>query len=349
MHLAIDIREACGTQPTGKGRWTRGFVDELLRRPGISVTLLCDAKVPDAWRNARTECFEGRGLRWHWRAAQWLLRRRDVLYLSPTSYIVPAIAGRRARVVPVVHDLIAFDNEPHDRRARWIERLTLPRTLRSAAHVLAISESTAEELQRRFPWFSRENATVVHAGPTCEPGDRQDDCHTILCIATLCPRKNQLGLLRAYASLPKELRSQAALVLAGGRGWKDDEIVAAAQSTPGASWLGYVDDRACQELLRRAHILAFPSFEEGFGMPVLDAFRQGVPVLTSDRSSMREVAGDAAVLVDPSSTASIAAGLERLLGSPGLRAALREKGKSRAELFTWPKTVDRALAVLESL
>jgi alpha-1,3-rhamnosyl/mannosyltransferase len=144
------------------------------------------------------------------------------------------------------------------------------------------------------------------------------------------------------------MRNSHRLVLVGKRGWSDDEIVSLAHSVTHVEWMEYQTDDACERLLSAAVVFAFPSLYEGFGMPILDAFRTGVPVLTSEIGSMKEVAGDAALLVDPTSIDSIGQGLEKLLTDPELRAQFSLKGKKRAEEFSWAKTVDIFLESLSS-
>ena len=348
MHIAVDVREACKARSTGKGRWSLGYVSELLRRPGMSITLLTDTELPATWNGADVVRFSP-GPLWHSRAAVWA-KKSSPLYLSPTSYIVPAFGMSRLRTIPVVHDLIAFGDEPHDQRARRIERWTLPRALRTAAGVLTISETTAKELLQRFPHLPPGHLTTVYAGPTTEPLPRaEDSVPTIVCVGTLCPRKNQLRLIQAFASLPAALRGDARLVLVGGRGWEDESIIHAARTTPGVSWTGYMADEPWRKLLASARVLAFPSLAEGFGLPILDAFRQGVPVLTSDRGSMREIAGDGALLVNPEDTDAIAKGLAVLLTDEGTRRECIELGRRRSEAFTWASAVDRSLEAFQRI
>jgi glycosyltransferase involved in cell wall biosynthesis len=113
--------------------------------------------------------------------------------------------------------------------------------------------------------------------------------------------------------------------------------------------LGYLSDAEVQSLYRRASIFAFPSLDEGFGMPVLEAMANGIPVITSRTSSLPEVAGDAALLVDPTQVDEIATAMERLAGSPDLRAEYARLGRERALEFPWAKAVDATWAVYDEL
>ncbi|ALM09806.1 MAG TPA: hypothetical protein DEB30_03900 [Candidatus Peribacter riflensis] len=344
--LAIDVREALSTHPTGKARWTRCFVDELLTRE-LPLTLLSHQPLPAAWQRPSVQSVVlPAGLRWHFSAAQWLTaHRKDITSFSPTSFIVPFMIGGNVPVIPLVHDLIAFRGEPHQKKAQIIERLTLRRALSAACHVCAISEATRHDLLNRYRFLPEENVSVIFAGPYRASAPlATPDGRTILSIGTLCPRKNQLRLIQAFALLPEALRQRTQLVIAGGRGWSDREIIRSARETPGVTWRGYVSDAEYEELLSHATVFALPSLYEGFGMPVLDALQRGVPVLTSRRGSLSEVAGDAALFADPEDSADLSRGLQTLLTDDSLRARLRTLGPQQANTFSWKRTVDLFLS-----
>lgn len=340
MHIAIDIREACREHPTGKGVWIIGCLTELLLTTD-TYSLLTDAPLPREWEtlpNVRVVRLR-HGCLWHLRCARWLRHTQPDWYLSPTSCLVPALVGRTVRTAIVVHDLIAFRAEPHAWKPRMLERLFLPRAVGCAGAVLCASHATRHDLLARFAHVRGERCIAVHAGPaTSAPRANTPDNRTIACIATLCPRKNQLRLIEAYALLPDSLRSQFRLVLAGGRGWQDAGILRMAERTAGVEWRGYVSSDAYDALLAACTVFAYPSLYEGFGLPVLDALQRGAAVLTSSRGSLGEVAGDAALLVDPEDAQSIAHGLEQLLTDTALRDALRARAPLHAARYTWKRT-----------
>lgn len=349
--IAIDVRAALVPHPTGKGQWVRGFVTELLSH-SVPLLLLSDTPISSAWRRPHVESLvRSPGLLWHFSMARALRKRRaEILFFAPTSFIVPFLVGECVRTIPLVHDLIAFRGEPHDRKAQFIERLTLGRALRNAEHICVISEATKRDLLARFPFLKQDAISVLFAGPFMfSPPPNHPDGRTILTVGTLCPRKNQLRLIRAFALLPEEMRARTSLVLAGGRGWHDDEIVQSAAKTPGVEWRGYVSDDDYARLLDTCTVFAFPSLYEGFGMPVLDALQRGIPVLTSRRGSLPEVAGDVAHYVDPEDEKSMAQGLETLLRDEALRSRLRTGGPGQAQKFTWRKTVDLFLSAVQNV
>jgi alpha-1,3-rhamnosyl/mannosyltransferase len=170
----------------------------------------------------------------------------------------------------------------------------------------------------------------------------------VLCVGAIEPRKNLDALLDAWQQLRPTLREEFDLVIAGATGWAAPATRARLEAgVPGLRCLGYVRERDLPGLTAAATVFAYPSLYEGFGFPVVQAMAAGVPVLTSDVSSLPEVAGDAAVLVDPRSVAGIAAGLERLLESPSLRARLAHAGKLRARAFQWEECARRSLRFFE--
>lgn len=338
----LDAREAVRERRTGKGEWLFGFLKELSRRD-VSLTLLTDG-VADTHEFGPLLRIPASGFRWHVAVSRIVRHMRpDTLYVAPTSFIVPFLLGRSMRCVPIVHDLIAFRREPHQWKARIIEHATLSRVMRCAWRVCAVSTTTANDLRSRYPFLSSPVVSLVGGPSHALPLRWESDGRTILCIGTLCPRKNQKRLVEAYAMLPVGLREHFRLCFIGGRGWKDQSILRAIHRTKGVLWDGYVSTDVRTASLQSCHALVLPSLYEGLGMPVIDAFHIGIPVLTSARGALREVAGDAALFVDPEDPLSIRDGLVRILTDDVLRAELRERGFRRARQFSWSMTVDRFL------
>jgi glycosyltransferase involved in cell wall biosynthesis len=167
-------------------------------------------------------------------------------------------------------------------------------------------------------------------------------------VGAVQERKNIRRLVEAFERLPSNLM----LVLAGSAGYGAEAIAASIKMSPARDrivQLGYVDAETKAKLYRTAHALAFPSLDEGFGIPILEAMSAGLPVLTSNCSSMPEVAGDAAVLVDPGDAESIAAGLSRVIEDEELRSDLKKQGLARAGEFTWTRAAKAVLRVYQEL
>jgi glycosyltransferase involved in cell wall biosynthesis len=169
----------------------------------------------------------------------------------------------------------------------------------------------------------------------------------ILYVGALESRKNLPRLLEAYARLRK-WSARWKLVIVGARKWKFTPIFEAVQRLglePHVHFTDYVADEDLPALYRGAELFAFPSLYEGFGLPVLEAMACGTPVVTSNRSSLPEVAGDAALLVDPLDVEAIAGAMQRVLADEALAAGLREIGLARAAQFTWERTARETVAV----
>ncbi len=267
------------------------------------------------------------------------LSRADLLF-SPANTGPGRATGRRA---VLVHDLIPLELDPDSAATRdWLRRVA--RAVRRAAAVLTASEYSKSRLVEHFE-LRPERVTVLHwstdltretdpdriAAAKAKYGLNPADRYAFG-FAAADPRKNTRRLLDAFAGVPGPVR----LLLVGVQGKALDEFRTLAD--PRVVLHGFADAADLPSLLSGADALAFPSRTEGFGLPILDGFACGTPVLAGNRTSLPEVAGDAAVLVDPDSTEAIRDGLTRLLSDAALRADLSAKGTERLKLFTWADT-----------
>ncbi|HET6172418.1 MAG TPA: glycosyltransferase family 1 protein [Gaiellales bacterium] len=275
--------------------------------------------------------------------------RPDVM-LFPNYIASPLVWTRRSIVV--IYDL-SFVYHPEyvdPGNARFLRRV-VKRAAATAGHVVTISEHSRREILECYG-LPESKVSVVYPGVDrgrfrpLSPERRAAvverfgiDRPYVLFTGTLEPRKNILGLLRAYAHLPADLRDAHALVIAGGKGWLDREITEglAELERSGARVIrtGYVDDEDMPALFGGASVFVFPSFYEGFGIPPLEAMACGTPVIASRASSLPEVVGEAAELVDPHDVTSIADALERVLRDPERRRELSAAGQARAGRFDW--------------
>lgn len=174
----------------------------------------------------------------------------------------------------------------------------------------------------------------------------------ILYLGTIEPRKNLPRLIDAYAELRRRGVVDAPLVLAGGRGWGDAEVVQHAGRSGLGGWIrfaGYVPEPEMPLWYNAADLFVYPSEYEGFGLPPLEALACGTPVVTSDRSSLTEVVGQAGVLVDPTDVGAIADGMERVLQDESLRLQLAAAGPRQAHQFTWRRMAEETLAVYRAV
>lgn len=227
-------------------------------------------------------------------------------------------------------------------------RLMLARILEAADHVFAASHATRRDLVR-FGVPARKISvshgaadTIFLAGGPRDP--RRPGTHILFAGANE-PRKNLPGLLAAYRILRAVHGIRLPLRIVGPRGWKTR--VPAAE--PGVEWLGFVSDQDLARLYREAALFIYPSFYEGFGLPVVEAMAAGTPVVTSDRGAIPEVAGDAALYADPARPGEIAQAGARLLADRELWGRISRKGTARARLFSWEKTARETWDVYEGI
>ncbi|HVA19534.1 MAG TPA: glycosyltransferase family 1 protein, partial [Solirubrobacteraceae bacterium] len=236
-----------------------------------------------------------------------------------------------------------------------IERLTLGPATRRSRTLLAISQATADALAHRFPGAAdRTVVAPLGVAPALDATLDPDEAGQlpspgfVLAVGTLEPRKNLPRLVAAYSSLDEPLQREHPLVVVGALGWETGETLDALRSLGDrCTRLGYVSDATLSELYRRCAVFCYPSLGEGFGLPVLEAMAAGAAVVTSNLSSLPEVGGDAVEYVDPHDTASIAAGLHRVLCEETERIALGQRARSRSEEFSWERFADTVLDTLD--
>lgn len=279
-----------------------------------------------------------------------LLDRNDVFF-SPNFYTPPVLqaAGRR---VPTVHDC-TFHIHPEFLQEETLAGLRrhLPAELYAAHCVIGVSDNTRRDLIGRLGLSPSRSAAILNGfshpapgGPKPEPPKRP----FILFVSTLEPRKNVMGLLEAYRLLRRD-GWDLGLVLVGRMGWRSGPLRESMKSHPFRNdilHLPYLPADRLAGWYREALCLAFPSFYEGFGLPVLEAMAAGCPVVATPLASMPEVGGEACLYAGPG-PASIAAAITRLLNEPGLRTVLGLRGREQAARFSWSECADRTLAVLK--
>jgi glycosyltransferase involved in cell wall biosynthesis len=323
MRVGIDLSPLRQTR-AGTARHLRALIAQLELLPGVQL-------IPFAFGGSGRVAAVVRDVAWYPAGLGRRARKAGVDVLHCPTYRGPFRAP--APLVVTVHDLAVFRHpEAFNRWSRSYSRVAVPRVLAAARRVIAVSEFTRRELRDVLAVPGEKIRVVPNAvGPEFEPGGPASGGEYVLTVGTLEPRKNLVRLAEATRRAGVELR------VVGPRGWGGVEV-----SGNGVSWLGEVPDSRLVELYRGAACVAYPSLYEGFGMPVLEAMACGAPVVTSEGGATEEVAGGAAVLVDPLDPASIAAGLEE---ASGRRDELRSLGLERARSFDWVETAAATAAV----
>lgn len=287
------------------------------------------------------------------RAAQ---DRLDVLHIS---YNAPLRLPSRTALVLTVHD-ISFEEHPEwfPYRLRAFLRWSVRRSAQQADQILTDTECAKDDLTRLY----RLPANKIHVTPYAADSRYRpiDDApalanvrakyntsdHFVLAVGNMQPRKNLARLMQAFARAKKTYHLPHKLVLVGQRLWRADALVEQAKGLGDAVIMtGYVPDADLPLLYNAADVFCYPSLYEGFGLPVLEAMACGAAVITSNISSLPEVAGAAAHLVNPYQVEELAHALGETLQNETVRARLREQGIAQARLFSWEQTAAQTVDV----
>lgn len=277
-----------------------------------------------------------------------------------TDHLVPRL--KTVPVVATVMDAIPLSHpEWVSYSMRSVKNELWRRSVHWASHVITISEHARDEIVR---WFRipEHRVSITPLGVDRRwfdpPGaERLVDvveryslpAHFFLFVGTLQPRKNLLRLIAAHRALPAGVRKEFPLVVVGRAGWGCHEEVAQLNGGDGGAlrWLRYVADADLVPLVSSASAMVFPSLCEGFGLPVVEAFAAGVPVITSDSTALRETAGDAAVLVRPESIGEIADAMRFVCANESLASQMAMRGRDRALSYSWERTAIETEKVYE--
>jgi glycosyltransferase involved in cell wall biosynthesis len=342
----------------GTTRYVGQVVNELARIPDLDLrlfSLYSEPQIRDAARSRgypRAHAVASRVPR-QVTVLWWQVRPqgRDPEYLRGAEVVHSPLmlvpAHGEVPLIVTVHDMTGWlHREHHTRRSVWLARLALRQALRRRARFIANSAATADDLRRigSVPAnriFVTPLAADERFRPVTDPAVQaryRIQGPYVLYVGTLEPRKNLDALIHAFAALR---RRDVSLVIAGARGWLYHHLYTTVRSLGVAArvvFAGFVPDEDLPALMTSAEVFVYPSVYEGFGLPVLEAMQCGTPVITTDSSSLPEVAGDAALLVSPHDVAGLATAMARVLAEPSLRDDMRARGFDQAARFTWRRT-----------
>jgi len=269
-----------------------------------------------------------------------------------------------AEVVVTIHDLI-HKICPQVHTEQTIESLDkqINCIVKKASKVICISQSTADDLIRHYR-VDEKRISLVYNGVDkdifyCMAAERRQEAKKklrakgidfpyLLFVGTIEPRKNLKGVLYAFKQLKDQGDFDGKVVVVGMKGWLSedlDQFMEKLKITDDVIFLGYMSNDDLRYLYNMAEVFVFPSLYEGFGFPVLEAFCCGAPVVTSNSSSLVEIASDAALTIDPLDDRKISAAIKDILKSPQLKEELIEKGKKRSKDFSFQKTAQETLQV----
>lgn len=378
MRIAIDYTAATH-QGAGIGNYVRNLVDAMLAQDHANEYILLTSGRPTRERPfPEAENVRGRSIIipdrylnifWYrWRLplyANFFTGQVDI-YHGP-DFVLPPISGRVRKIV-TVHDL-AFVEHPEysvPALAAYLRKV-VPEALAAADVVVAVSHDTGQALINHFK-TPREKITIVpngirsHFRRITNPMLLEATRHKfglksplVLGVGTLQPRKNHLGLVKAFhraMGMASKQPRPAMLAIVGGQGWLYEETFQAVEDLKlqkKVRFLGSVSDLDLILLYSLADVFVFPSFYEGFGVPPLEAMACGTPVITSNTSSLPEVVGDAAILIDPHNIGELASAITCVLEDKALQEDLRQKGYERVQRFSWPQSARKMLSIYQKV
>lgn len=299
----------------------------------------------------------------HLLIASILNREKLDVYHAPAN-VIPYMYNRPS--VVTVHDLAIYEHPEWFPRGQTLAKnIFVPQSLKKAKQIIAVSQHTKQAIRNLFK-LPANRISVIYPG--VDNGGGEDDHPRLpkpeavyrrlrvrepflLFVGTMEPRKNIVGLIQAFKAITDEPEAaDLQLVIAGHKGWKSEGIFQAINRFGIARrlrYVGYVSHEEKLLLLKKAQAFVFPSFHEGFGLPILEAMTAGTPVLTSNVTAMPEVAGQAAVLVDPTDKAALTQALRRLVRNQGLRERLIAAGRQQAAKFSWTEAARQTITLYQ--
>lgn len=359
MLIGIEAERANIAQKTGVEHYAKQLILHLAKIDRQNSYVLYLRTPPELWFGNLPGNFQIKVIPfpifWTQLRLSWemLFHPVDALFIPASA--LPFIHPKNS--VSTIHDLAwDFFPETYTKFNRYFLRFFTWFAVKFCRKIIAVSQATKHDLIKKYR-VEGDKVAVVHHGYEVAKQSQVSalDSSTmkkipqdfVLFLSTLQPRKNLQGLIRAFEQLQTQGPRPEKLLVVGRPGWKYKSILADINSHSNlVVYLNHVSDDERLEILRRAKVLVLPSFYEGFGMQILEAFSLGVPVATAKVSSMPEVAGEAAVYFDPNNTSEIKHALQILLNDSSLRTNLIAKGRQRLQNFSWDKCARETLTVL---
>ena len=267
------------------------------------------------------------------------------------------------KTITIIYDLsfILFNEFSNSKNSELLLK-QVPKSISKSDKIITISQNSKQEIINQYKVNPAKieivNPAINHA--VHRPASKQsiDRVKTkygikgqyILYTGTLEPRKNIVGILEGYSALPKNILSSYTLVLAGGKGWLDEEIEEKLTELKELNIIrtGYVADEDLPALYSGATVFVYPSFYEGFGMPPLEAMACGTPVITSNNSSLPEVVGEAGIMIDAKDTGALTKSIEKVIGSKKLQNEMVKKGIKQAIKFSWEESAKKLHGLIDT-
>lgn len=284
------------------------------------------------------------------------------LYIFTNFVVWPISKSKRAWSIIYDVSFIEYPEYSEPKNRKYLMKF-VGQTVKRSEKIITISENAKREILEHYP-DSKGKIEIINPAVDHEqyfPRNKNDISQVkkkynisgsyILYTGTLEPRKNIVGIINAYAKLTNHIKDKISLVLAGGAGWLDTEIYNKLEEYKSLNIIktGYIDDEDLPALYSGASVFVYPSYYEGFGMPPLEAMACGTPVITSSSSSLPEVVGNAGIMVKPDDINSLTLNIEKVLKDKILSSDMTEKGIIQAKKFSWEKSANKFIKLIDSL
>lgn len=372
VHIAVNTRLLQTGPADGIGLFTREIMARLPKiMAGDSFTFLFDKPFSNAYSLPENVTAKRlypptrlpllMDLFFEWSVPRALQSIQPDVFFSPDGWVS---LRTKTPTVSVVHDL-NFLHHPEFIAPRWRKYYLkkFPEFVRKADHLITVSQFSKTDLVNTLN-IPSENITVVYNSiaqgfrPVISIQEKEKIQQEFtggfpyfLHVGSIHERKNTVGLMRAFESFRKAHEARFLLLFAGAKQWWTDAMQKTWNEHPFRDdilFLGKVSDEVLPYLYRGAEALVFPSFFEGFGIPVVEAFKSGIPVITSNSSSLPEIASDAAILIDPHNPEQMAEAMHRIISDSALREELINKGSHRVLDFSWDVAAEQIAQILKS-
>lgn len=365
MKIGVDIRELVKTK-AGKGWYVFHVLNNIKSIDSNNSYVMygnvaTELSVLEKWNKARFVKIDSNELMWHYKVSKRLKKDRVDLYWAPTSPIVSAITD--VPTVMTVHDMTTFlFPGNHTLKSRLVEKIFFGKAIRKTAKIICDSKATKNDLVKFFPQAKNKTA-VTYLGfdeafrlmpdnIVCQTLNKhQITSPYILYVGTIEPRKNLVKLIEAYEHLPIDLIKKYQLVIVGKKGWKLEPIIKkinSSQYRTNIKQLDYVPFSDLPALYNGASVFVFPSLYEGFGLPPLEAMACRTPVITSNVSSLPEVVGKSAILVDPNNITDMVEKIRKILTDSNYRKHYADLAFTQSRKFSWQKTAEEILKIINN-
>lgn len=358
------IIDSLNRELTGIGNYTENLIKNL-RKFDLSLEYINYKKIDRYNSKIYPNLLKGHFLEtysWYLELPFLIRKEKNTIIHNPSQ--IPTFFKFKNKSVISVHDLtpLKFPKE-HRFGKKILYEFLLPRTLKNASRIIAVSKSTKNDILKIFPKINSEKIKVIYFAANENYKVIKNEKNLdyirkkynlpnrfILFVGTIEPRKNIVRLLKAFSEVYKKI--PIPLVITGKLGWKYKKIYYTYKKLnleDKVIFTGYIDEKNLPSIYNLAAIFVYPSLYEGFGLPPLEAMACGTPVITSNTSSLPEVVGDAGIMTDPYNVDGLANVMREVLTNDGLREDMIKKGLKRSKMFSWEKTAKETLKVYEEI